>query len=439
MNTFSTFFKKLDFLGNQYFLEENDEIRNKSPQGAILSFMIIISSVVLACFFGKEMFVRKLPIVSISEEYLPSSIIYFRDMPFLFSFHKHDGEFILNPEMYFSFTITTLDIDNEFKTTLNDKRKFVTCDPMKFTTHREFVTSKINLPNALHLCLEHDDNFFMLNAYTAINSTHATVMFKQCNRTISTCADDMEEMTSDVYIKVTYMDTYFDSSNYTNPIQYYEQSQTQQISHMLLKRTFLRFTNNIYLSDNGWLLENVIEYPYITLNSIKFDVNPLVSKNTEGNMWWITFESPNLRVNSKRSYMKIQELIAKVGGLVKGLTLIIQIISYDYFRYKYLLDIGQLSIKTTLEDCEDLMNISSKKEEKLHKDITKEVKDVDVRHKSNKLGMNIEMSEKIKEDLSKVIQENNINKRMLVNNFTNKDLIQPSKDNNGKHFILKYE
>ncbi len=99
---------------------------------------------------------------------------------------------------------------------------------------------------------------------------------------------------------------------------------------------YLSLTNNIYKSDNGWILEDYKIYEYVTLSERSLDINPNDGIATKGQMFNISIDSPNLRQITIRNYMKIQELIAKVGGLVKGISIAIQLITFHFLRIQYL-------------------------------------------------------------------------------------------------------
>ena len=81
------------------------------------------------------------------------------------------------------------------------------------------------------------------------------------------------------------------------------------------------------------------ELEYINFDSLL----PTVTINKSGPrvdlMHFIQLESPRLRKITKRSYLKVQELFAKIGGLVNFMIIFINIITSHYFRFKYLFHI----------------------------------------------------------------------------------------------------
>lgn len=73
-------------------------------------------------------------------------------------------------------------------------------------------------------------------------------------------------------------------------------------------------------------------------------------------MYWITFESPNIREIEKRSYMKVQDLFAKVGGIINAIFIIINILFYDYLRFIFKKDIANYLISSKNSDYNNYSN-----------------------------------------------------------------------------------
>jgi hypothetical protein len=57
----------------------------------------------------------------------------------------------------------------------------------------------------------------------------------------------------------------------------------------------------------------------------------------------ILFESPNIVDNINRSYMKIQDLFAKIGGLINALVILMKVLSSNYIDFIYFNKLIKLS------------------------------------------------------------------------------------------------
>lgn len=330
-------YKNLDFFGFQFNLRENGKKRYKTYTGALLSSFIWVTCIVLAFMFGVEIYERKIPMINTSEEFQESSIIYLKNMPFVFSMFTDEGIIINNINEYITIVTSSFIIHKDYTVSYEfNKLKLKSCADVKYNRHQAFVDEAMKV-GANSQCLDHDESTFLKNAYTERDSSYLTVQFVKCNPQIKKCADDLDKQVASIYVQMYFLDTFIDSSNYESPVQFYGRSETQQINHKFLKRNYFRFSTNKYISDNGWILEDLKTEQYIKLSSSRFDMAPVEGTPLEDHLYWITLESPRLRTIYKRQYMKIQELFAKIGGLVKGITLAIQILTYQYFRFDYIM------------------------------------------------------------------------------------------------------
>lgn len=122
--------------------------------------------------------------------------------------------------------------------------------------------------------------------------------------------------------------------NYTDPVNYYLDKIGLEASNQLDKRSFISFTNNVYESDNGWILENIKIAKFVSLSGNHVGYNFV---GTSGKIGAFTIDSPQLRDVVKRKYLKLQDLIASIGGLVNFLSIALYALTFHYFKYEYYL------------------------------------------------------------------------------------------------------
>lgn len=82
-------------------------------------------------------------------------------------------------------------------------------------------------------------------------------------------------------------------------------------------------------------MEDIIKEEYVSLENMFTDVNSSKTQKDKIKMLHFYLSSPNIRTVIKRNYLKIQDLIAKVGGLVKGLVLIVTVITFGYTQFSF--------------------------------------------------------------------------------------------------------
>jgi hypothetical protein len=210
--------------------------------------------------------------------------------------------------------------------------------------------------------------------------------------------------------------TIVDNNNYTSPIFYFYDQKTYQMNDGLMKRVFLKFLNNKYTTDVGWLYSQLVEFSYTKLLYDTIDSNLISSGVLKNHRLWVTFESPLLSHNTFRSYIKVQDFLANVGGLANILYVCIQIIADFHLRFIYLMFI---------RDCSIASNIYGKEGEKKWK-IKDEVNNVIPNEDLSKSDQKLKISNL--EIKSKAIPNGN---KPIFNNFLMK-IKEKSNENEGQ-------
>jgi hypothetical protein len=341
--------EKYDIIGPEFNFERSGSSRFRTLQGSFLSIIILVSAIVLAFQFGQDIYERKLPSISSSKEFINTSEIYMKDFPVLLNFLTATGKNIS--------LSNTLDVwveeyifDERSKITIK-KHNIVKCKEMlpKFRTHQNLVSQLLTGASWEYYCFNFTENHVFKNEYAAPNSTFLRFMIRYCQKEErSDCNHDPVLLKDRLVISSTYVDYYVYATNYTNPVQPYINRIVPSLSASLTKFTFLYFTNNEFVSDNGWLVEDIKTTKYSQLSAQFSDV--LVSKEYNNMIYQLTLTSPRLRVKDKRIYLKVQELFARIGGIMNGFIIVMTVLSYHYLRFKYLIFVWKNSFNIIDEE-----------------------------------------------------------------------------------------
>ena len=189
-----------------------------------------------------------------------------------------------------------------------------------------------------------NEEYFFLNEHGVPDSAFSNLNIKFCldQDDNSNC---LQNSFSSLLGNLYFIDSYIDSLNYTNPVQFYLNKINVPINNNIVQRQFVSFTKDYYISDNGWILEdfNEIEfykyketYTYYSIGGNRYSVS-------------VVFEAPRLRDKINRSYMKIQELFAKVGGLINALLITSKVLLFHYYKWMYYLTLSEPSIQDNSE------------------------------------------------------------------------------------------
>lgn len=338
--------KKLDFLSEVVGFEIDKSLIYKTNLGAIVTMLIVIASAILAFMFGKEIYERKIPQVSLSRTYLSESkFVLGEDFPVFFLVSDVKGKFISNFDQYFSPVAYKLNRTNSKTVHFSEFYKVTEKCQMK---HFKGLSGKISdseinsLLDLPYICFNFDSEAVIENGYGFTNSSYINMAFRTCNKNLpnSNCAADLDQMVKEVYVRFHFLNNYVDSHDYNNPLKYYIDVITQQVSTGSLKRNYVRILKDRFISDNGWLLESEVITDFLSFQDVKLEINS-PSPSYPNDLYWITVESPQVRNYYFRNYMKIQDLFAKIGGIINAFVIISKVIFFHYLRYKYLFEISE--------------------------------------------------------------------------------------------------
>ena len=344
---FSFYIKYIDIFYEELNFTNEGKKNYRSNLGAALSIFVIIASIVLSIMFGQEIYKRERPVVSTSSEFKNTSTIYMEDLQIYFNVGDPYGNNLNNWREYFSLEVAKLnfteDGTNIFAGILID-HTIVECQKKHFKKAiKEFKISENSVDSILSTkpsCINLKKTSYFQNPYKSKNSTFYNLDFNLCDTKTKDCPKDLMDVSSEVYFQFSFLDTYVNSNDYYQPIKYYFNTISTQVSNKFLKRNFIGFSENSYVTDFGWILESLVKINYYNHMYTKTETNTISSEYPNA-ILWVTLESPNITSSYLRSYIKLQSLLASIGGLVNGLIIIIRLLFAHYLRYNFTMSLSE--------------------------------------------------------------------------------------------------
>lgn len=283
--------KAIDIFSEEIGFEVNQSKIYKSYFGASLSIIVIITCIVLAIMFGQEIYKRKSPTTSVSSNFLPNSKILLGDqIPLFFEFKHSDASYIENLNKYvegsfnrFNFSGSNIDLiffpDPMARCNRHDLRA------LEGKVTEEQISIYLN---AQMYCFNFNNESLVMNPYGTSHSSFINFNFFACNKTDTSknCAKDIDETLSEFYIIMYFLNNYVDFNEYENPLVYYVDSVSTQITNTALKRTYAKFYNDELLLDNGWLLDTTQTINFVSFEAVT-EINN-ISALSPLSMYWIT-------------------------------------------------------------------------------------------------------------------------------------------------------
>lgn len=249
------------------------------------------------------------------------------------------------------------------------------------------------------------------------------------------CQENWKDILNFFWFKVMYIDNNIFNENFENPVQPVVKEIFWEYS-LEYDKTGVFYINKLFFKDDiGFLFESIKEK-----NSFLFAKNIEFSQSVirPGRFGSFNFQSGKEKTEIIRSYIKIQEILSFVGGMMKFLTVIIEILIYYYSQNFFNEEILKFMIRN------NLISISIENEElksnsfiMLKENSAKEIKEnaesnENKKEKENKKGKdeNIEKEKdrKIKNIINEIIIDQNqlssenpirFNKISFFSNFNN--------------------
>ena len=145
-----------------------------------------------------------------------------------------------------------------------------------------------------------------------------------------------------------------DHFNKSNPILNVLNTYSFYISLDYIKRYSYFISKDKYISDNGKFFNLNYEHSLVQIHHTSFE---LISKNIYNNnlILDIIITCDDFQNEYIRSYVKIQDLIGFMGGIFDIISIFFQLISYNFIKKSFIIDIGNNLISV---ECKKVNNIN---------------------------------------------------------------------------------
>jgi hypothetical protein len=151
-----------------------------------------------------------------------------------------------------------------------------------------------------------------------------------------------------------YPEFYFSADDLKNPLKllyknyyYYFNINTQKIDRLFFNKISVK-------DDQGWIFEEIKESSLLSLSRIQSDLNFAEIKNgTISRFYEFNLYMEKKSMIIKRSFMKIQDVSAKVGGLIKIVMTLFAFFNSAFNIYSFKLEVFRELFLITQKGLED--------------------------------------------------------------------------------------
>jgi len=439
-------FEYLDVIGLKFTFKVDGKENYRTNFGAFLSILYLFLLIGLFFVFGIDLYQRKNPKVSYNNKIVPHEEIYLSNHNFTLAFRVEDylakmivNESIFHHELaYYKFVLKE---NGEWENVLGQLPTIQRCQDLNSTKGTEEF---YNISLASWYCIDFN-NLIMGGNWDGDFVYGLLINTKQCQFSKnSKCLKEQElksifqnEITgSNFYYSLMYLEALPDMDDFDRPIKQYFNYKFESLSLKVQKRRLQYFKRVIIKNDKGWFFNDLEEKEYLSSDTIVSDFNFKDELNEDVVYSHYIYFANKVDIYN-RSYIKIQEVIANIGGFSK---ILYAILTYIYLLFgKYLKNIYLIKrIEFDIKDELGILNYNRTIKLKNWSEIKKQLSSVN--HYSNNNTITNNNYNNIKIDTSQQNRniekssENNINTelntRLYLNNVnTSKKLINSNVNN----------
>jgi hypothetical protein len=335
------FIKELDFLSPSPKLNAFSSSRYKTQIGGLLTVASGLAILVLSLYFVAEMFQRSNLSILSNEEINHNPFYNFSAWPFLITVLDQNGNNFKEPDRIFQVNAAYMYFDSSMQLQI-EPMKMVICDKEEY--YGEYL-KYFNLSVREFYCLDKTDSsnknrtlwgkFGDIVPYGFIN-----IYVNKCDYTSKTsnCYSE-EEINSKLaigYMTLSWLDNFIDHKNTTQAAQLYMKAVSNEFSVSLGKKYFLNYRQVDYYTDIGYVFTDQNVEKFYTMEPF-YESSSLNPTSLSLLSLFIT-NSQTLQVYH-RSYLKLQNLLANIGGVIKGVVFIAILLENFLIHNMYTIDI----------------------------------------------------------------------------------------------------
>jgi hypothetical protein len=321
----------IDFLSHEPRVYINKKGRFYSKIGVFFSILSLATILSLVIYFVVVTLSRTTIFIRYSTSTKYDKSINLSNQPFLMSILDNSGLPYKNPEQIYTFYLayTQYIVGNA---TLGTSNKLTTETTLMERCKKENYVGTLfeNFPNLEnYFCyIPGTRNLTIYNKFGDLTNGFGfvDVIVNRCSNTSlfykgANCADQevINNGLSKGYLTYTYIDNIIDHNNQTQPNIQYLANQVLDLSSTVFQRIYFTMKNVRYESEDGFVFDILSANTFPQFDSVR-----LYSDNRGTSFYPETISAVFIQASAvtdvyNRSYVKLQNLLANIGGVVNGI------------------------------------------------------------------------------------------------------------------------
>ncbi len=327
--------QNLDIFGQPVNIHVYGESKMKTTLTLALSIFAMISSIVISIIFVVNFFKNKEINVVYTENNTYSKLDLTKT-PIMFGVFDAFARPVESNGTY-SIVLTHMnyfaeDVNGDGKLVNKNKRetlKLEPCDRKKhFTDIREDLLENVAFNQ--YQCLPYNNKTILSgifgNIYKGFEIMQVSIV--KCNKENSVCHDEkeIEKRLTNVYLSMGTLNNYFDHQNYTHPKQPTFETNTLSMDYNLNRRHIIELKPITYKTDYGIVFNDMKSIDTYNIDKTSVDIITNIGNHRQV-VGLLSIRLSKAAGVYTRTFMKLQQLFADIGGFIKGIFIIGQVLS----------------------------------------------------------------------------------------------------------------
>ena len=340
----------IDLYGPQITLTYNKSYKYKTTLGGILTIFTIFAIIIYTILYSKILFSKNNFKIITSYTVNPSSSYDFSNFPFLIGFSSPEGMIVKDERL---FNIKIFDYNYTLQIKKNTNRKFsLSSEEILYENCSKYKSNKtyflndtfsdINLDN--YQCIKPGENLTLYGKFGDITNSFRSfgIILNKCNNETLrinkknfSCYSEEDIKKKLIGFKVIILYISYNLNHYAvdgSHLFYHETGDYLGLTAELQKFFVMTFSKNVYITDKSFIFDNKNISEFFSLSgkivdnypmSLNFGSSQIVNNNTFG---VILMSMDGTVVQYNRSFEKITDLFAKLGGIYNLIIIVSKII-----------------------------------------------------------------------------------------------------------------
>ena len=217
----------------------------------------------------------------------------------------------------------------------------VNCSTIKFHEAAEQRLVNLKLDKRAFLCFDFaalklpEEEKMIRNSYGSANSNTLVLNIKKCDEKADPGCRTYLDKVMPNFTFTSSIPTYtLDISNYDSPIEFSSKTINSSLTKDFFTGQLLSMDYNQLETDEGWFIDSIKKNEFFTKGNVEYSFGPYEEKDSL--LYELLIDAPAVQTKVNRSYVKVQEVLANVGGFMKTLMMISTYLTKGYSEYIFL-------------------------------------------------------------------------------------------------------